>query len=78
MDLKVGIIRDEGMVETFGWISNDMLMVRSPDGAVWVQLNGDGVEGVPKDSGIFDVPGQTASEYESEDNDITDDENPSS
>lgn len=40
MDLKVGIIRPEG-IETFGWISEDSQMIRSPNGAVWVQLNGD-------------------------------------
>lgn len=37
---KVGIITPGG-IETFGWISNDMKMIRSPKGAVWIQLNGD-------------------------------------
>ncbi len=40
MDLKVGVIREQG-VETFGWISEDFEMIRSPYGAVWIQLNGD-------------------------------------
>ncbi len=40
MDLKVGIIRDEN-IETFGWISRDFKMIRSPNGAVWIQLNED-------------------------------------
>lgn len=40
MDLKVGIIRDEN-IETFGWISEDYKMIRSPNGAVWIQLNED-------------------------------------
>lgn len=54
MDLKVGIVREEGLVETFGWISTDWLMIRSPNGAVWMQLNGDGVEGSPQESQPFD------------------------
>lgn len=40
MDLKVGIIREEN-IETFGWISQDFKMIRSPNGAVWIQLNED-------------------------------------
>jgi hypothetical protein len=36
----VGVIREEG-IETFGWISEDFQMIRSPYGAVWIQLNGD-------------------------------------
>jgi hypothetical protein len=40
MDLKVGVIRKEG-IDTFGWISKDFQMIRSPLGAVWIQLNGD-------------------------------------
>lgn len=57
-DLKVGVIRDEGMVETFGWISDDWLMIRSPNGAVWMQLNGDGVEGTPDEPAVFDSVGE--------------------
>lgn len=63
MDLKVGIIRPEG-IETFGWISDDHQMIRSPDGAVWIQLNGDLAEdapdviaGEPPDSPNTDFPG---------------------
>lgn len=37
-DLKVGIIKEEG-IETFGWISSDFEMIRSPLGAVWIQLS---------------------------------------
>jgi hypothetical protein len=48
MDLKVGIIRPEG-IETFGWITTDYKMIRSPNGAVWIQLNPD----------IADGPGRT-------------------
>lgn len=44
MDLKVGIVREEG-IETFGWMSDDWQMIRSPNGAVWIQLNGDVDEG---------------------------------
>jgi hypothetical protein len=40
LDLKVGVIRKEG-IETFGWISEDFQMIRSPYGAVWIQLNKD-------------------------------------
>src|SRR5437588_5904024 len=40
MDRKVGIIKPEG-IETFGWISSNDQMIRSPHGAVWIQLNGD-------------------------------------
>lgn len=39
-DLKVGIIKEEG-IETFGWISSDFEMIRSPQGAVWIQLSRD-------------------------------------
>lgn len=39
-NLKVGIISEEG-IDTFGWISKDHLMIRSPGGAVWIQLHGD-------------------------------------
>lgn len=37
MNLKVGILREES-IETFGWISTDLQMIRSADGAVWIQL----------------------------------------
>ncbi len=39
MDLKVGIVREEG-IDTFGWISEDLRMIRSAGGAVWIQLHG--------------------------------------
>jgi hypothetical protein len=47
MDLKVGVIRPEG-IETFGWITRDYKMIRSPNGAVWIQLNGDIADGPPQ------------------------------
>jgi hypothetical protein len=47
MNLKVGIVQDDGLIETFGWISTDWLMIRSPNGAVWMQLNGDVADGPP-------------------------------
>jgi hypothetical protein len=53
MDRKVGIIREEG-IETFGWISEDWQMIRSPNGAVWIQLNGDVAEGPPTKAEVFD------------------------
>lgn len=40
MDLKLGVlVGDE--IETIGWISEDFQMIRSPYGAVWVQLSSD-------------------------------------
>jgi hypothetical protein len=54
MDRKVGIVLQDGLVETFGWISDDWLMIRSPNGAVWMQLNGDIAEGVPEEPVVFD------------------------
>lgn len=55
MDLKVGILKDEGFLETFGWISSDKLMIRSPNGAVWMQLNGDVDEGENANAVEFDA-----------------------
>jgi len=52
-DLKVGIVRPEG-IETFGWISEDWLMIRSPNGSVWIQLNSDIEEGPPQEPPTFD------------------------
>lgn len=40
MDKKVGIIKPDGIF-TFGWISDDYKMIRSPRGAVWILLNED-------------------------------------
>ena len=44
MGRKVGIIMED-RIDTFGWISNDEQMIRSPLGAVWIQLNGDMKDG---------------------------------
>ena len=52
-DRKIGIIHEAG-IETFGWISRDDQMIRSPNGAVWIQLNGDVAEGPPAQAGTFD------------------------
>jgi hypothetical protein len=58
MNRKVGIVREEG-IETFGWMSDDDQMIRSPKGAVWIQLNGDfeeeGAAGPPPEPGVFDA-----------------------
>jgi hypothetical protein len=51
---KVAVVLGEGIIETFGWISEDWLMIRSPNGAVWMQLNGDIEEGVPEGPEEFD------------------------
>lgn len=40
MNSKVGIVRGE-KIETIGWISGDHEMIRSPLGAVWVQITKD-------------------------------------
>lgn len=37
---KVGILRPEG-IATFGWISEDWEMIRSPSGSVWVRICSD-------------------------------------
>lgn len=37
---KVGIIRPEG-IDTFGWISRDWEMIRSPRGSVWIKICSD-------------------------------------
>jgi len=38
MKRKVGFVFEEG-IETFGWMSKDSLMIRSADGAVWIQIS---------------------------------------
>jgi len=53
LDRKVAIIREEG-VETFGWISDDWQMIRSPQGALWIQVNGDVADGPPESGVIVD------------------------
>lgn len=40
MGLKVGIIYEDH-VESFGWISDDYKFIRSPNGAVWIQISND-------------------------------------
>lgn len=43
---KVGIVRPDG-VETFGWISTNWEMIRSPKGSVWIRICSDGAEDPP-------------------------------
>ena len=62
-DLKVGIVSEEGLIETFGWVSEDRLMIRSPNGAVWIQLNGDFAEGPPLEIGVFDAVAESTPDY---------------
>lgn len=38
---KIGFIGDDDELVTFGWMSDDFRMIRSPHGAVWVQLSAD-------------------------------------
>jgi hypothetical protein len=38
--LKVGVITGTG-IDTFGWITKDFQMIRSPRGAVWIRLHSD-------------------------------------
>lgn len=38
---KVGFLDENDELVTFGWMSNDFKMIRSPHGAVWVQLSDD-------------------------------------
>ena len=35
---KVGVIDNDGSVATFGWISDNLEMIRSPAGAVWIRI----------------------------------------
>lgn len=50
LDLKVGIIRPEG-IETFGWMSEDYEMIRSPLGSVWIRISEDKAEDAPPQQG---------------------------
>jgi hypothetical protein len=40
VDKKIGVLHDDDVI-TIGWISDDFKMIRSPHGAVWVQLSDD-------------------------------------
>lgn len=35
---KVGVVDGEGTIATFGWISRNLEMIRSPAGAVWIRI----------------------------------------
>ena len=50
LDLKVGIIKPEG-IETFGWISENYEMIRSPLGSVWIRISDDQAEDTPPELG---------------------------
>jgi len=36
--MKVGVVDDAGTIATFGWISRNLEMIRSPAGAVWIRI----------------------------------------
>jgi hypothetical protein len=36
--LKVGTVDGDGTVSTFGWASENLEMIRSPAGAVWIRI----------------------------------------
>ncbi len=38
---KVGAVDDDGNVQTFGWSSSNLEMIRSPRGAVWIRVSED-------------------------------------
>lgn len=46
---KVGLVKEE-RIETFGWMSPDWEMIRSPGGAVWIRLCDNGAEEKPPES----------------------------
>ncbi len=46
MSLKVAVLTQDD-VKTFGWISEDRQMIRSPMGAVWIRIADDGIENEP-------------------------------
>lgn len=57
LNRKVAILSEENYyTETLGWISDDDQMIRSPDGAVWIQIvndvSEDGPEGVDTPPGM--------------------------
>ncbi|CBN56040.1 BstXI restriction endonuclease [Kamptonema sp. PCC 6506] len=53
LELKVGIITPEG-IESFGWISDDYEMIRSPLGSVWIRISTDGdLDELPKSEDIL-------------------------
>ncbi len=35
---KVGVVDGDGVISTFGWISRNLEMIRSPAGAVWIRI----------------------------------------
>ncbi|MDO9477263.1 MAG: restriction endonuclease [Pseudohongiella sp.] len=35
---KVGIVDETGVISTFGWIAQNLEMIRSPAGAVWIRI----------------------------------------
>jgi hypothetical protein len=76
MDRKVGILLEDGVIETFGWISEDWFMIRSPNGAVWIRLNGDIAEGPPEEPATFDAALQPVPQELREGGDEEDDGSP--
>lgn len=47
-------------------MSDDWLMIRSPNGAVWIQLNGDIEEGPPQEPIVFDAAAEGEAEMSSD------------
>ncbi len=35
---KVGVVDEAGVIATFGWVSRNLEMIRSPAGAVWIRI----------------------------------------
>lgn len=35
---KIGIVDEDGIISTFGWASENLEMIRSPAGAVWIRI----------------------------------------
>lgn len=48
---KVGIVDGDGIVSTFGWISRNLEMIRSPAGAVWIRIVEDHLS--PEDQAVL-------------------------
>ena len=48
---KVGVVDDDGIISTFGWISENLEMIRSPSGAVWIRIVEDHL--TPEEQGVL-------------------------
>lgn len=54
---KIGLIKPEG-IETFGWISRDWEMIRSPGGSVWIRLCRDEADTTDDDCELLHDPSE--------------------